>query len=289
MSLQLGAFARIWRRGSAGAIAQAMAGEGLTVAQWNFSALGLPTIDAHRTAEEHERVRGAFQAAGVEVWGLSASFNLIEPDLAERRRLVEGACRMIGIAGALGVTAVTVLTGSRSDDGYSFDPRNREPDAWEAMLRALEPLLAAAQTAGMLIGVEPEGGNVVRDARCGLRLFDEFGADAPIGFIIDPWNLVEGDLLPGARQRSAEVVVAEAFELLGSRAICLQAKDPLGLQYPQFGLDYRQVAQCHSILDPRLPVVIQDVEEADIPRVVRELRAVWSRPAGQQSTAEATY
>lgn len=276
MSLRLGAFARIWRRESPEEIAQAMAADGLTVAQWNFSALGQPTISAERTADDHERVRRVFAASGIEVWGLSASFNLIEPDPDERRRLIDGACRMITIAGSLGVTAVTILTGSRSEDGYSFDERNRDPATWSDMLRSLEPLLDAAAAAKTLIGVEPEGGNVVLDAEHGVALFDEFGPDAPIGFIVDPWNLVEGDLTPGSRQRPAEVVVAEAFDLLGPRMVCVQAKDPLADSYPSFGLDYRQVAELHRAADPSVPVVIQDVEEADIPRAADFLRAVWA-------------
>ncbi|MFT4028319.1 MAG: TIM barrel protein [Protaetiibacter sp.] len=275
MTPRLGAFARIWHRDSPEAIARAMAAEGLVVAQWNFSALGLPTVSGERTAADHERVRDAFDAVGIELWGLSATFNLIEPDAGERQRLIEGARRMIGIAGVLGVTAVTILTGSRSDDGYSFDPRNRERESWAAMLRSLEPLLDAASEAGLLIGIEPEGGNVVIDAEHGVQLFEAFGEDAPIGFIIDPWNLVEGEVMPGAAQRPAEAVVDEAFELLGPRAICLQAKDPLGLHYPQYGLDYRQVAERQRTAAPGLPVVIQDVDEPDIPRAVEFLREAW--------------
>ncbi len=274
--MRLGAFARIWQRDSAAEIAAAMAHQGLTVAQWNFSALGQPTVTADRRPEDLRRVREAFDAVGIEAWGLSASFNLIEPDLEARAELVRGVCHMIGIASELGATAVTLLTGSRSADGYSFDPRNREKQSWTEMLRSLEPILDAASGTGMLVGIEPEGGNVVIDAEHGLALFEEFGDDAPIGFIIDPWNLVEGDLNPGARHRSADTVVNEAFDLLGPRAICLQAKDPLEQQSSSFGLDYGQVGRLHRAHTPDIPVVIQDVDEASMPRAISFLRSAWA-------------
>jgi sugar phosphate isomerase/epimerase len=273
---KVGAFARIWAGEPLDQIVSSMVEQGLTAAQWNFSALGQATISSTRNAEDHRRVRAAFEAQGVELWGLSASFNLIEPDLNERERLVRGACRMIEIAPALGVTAVTILTGSRSADGYSFDPRNREAGAWAEVLRALEPILAAASDSSILIGVEPEGGNVVMDAERGLALFEELGDDAPIGFVLDPWNLVEGDLVDGARRRPADVVIDDAFRLLGPRTICVQAKDPIGAQYPTFGLDYRQVAELHQRYAPDVPVIIQDVERQDIPRAVDLLVSAWS-------------
>ena len=77
-------------------------------------------------------------------------------------------------------------------------PANTDRSAWSDLRRTLDPLLEAAREAGIRLGVEPELANVVRDAPTAARLLDELGADAPIGIVLDPANL----LTPGTVAQS---------------------------------------------------------------------------------------
>ena len=75
-------------------------------------------------------------------------------------------------------------------------------------------------SAGVRLGIEPEPGNVIRDARTAARLLDELGHDAPVGIVLDPANL----LSPETVSRQSEIL-AEAVDLLGPRVVGIQAKD----------------------------------------------------------------
>ncbi len=269
---ELGAFARMWKRDSAAEIAAAMRAEGLTTAQWNFSALGQPTVSGDRASGEYAAVRAALAAHGLTVWGLSATFNLLDADPVRRAGLIEAAVTMTGLAPAIGAAAVTICTGSRAPDGWTYHPGNREPAAWSEMRAGLDPLLAAADTAGVVIGVEPERGCVVAGTASCTRLLAEAGPGAPLGVVLDAWNLVAGD-----PARPAGEVIAEAFAALGPRTVCLQAKDPLGRKFPGGPvIDYAQVARLHAAHCPGVPVILQDVAEQDVAETVAALRAAWA-------------
>jgi len=273
---QLGAFARMWKRDSAAAIAAAMAAEGLAAAQWNFSAIGQPTVSGDRTEEEYAGVRAAMAASGLSVWGLSCTYNLLDADLSRRSGLNEAAVQMVSLAPAIGATAVTICTGSRASDGWTYHPDNQSAQAWQEMRAGLDPLLAAAGRAGVVIGVEPEGGSVVSDATAGARLLDELGTDAPLGFILDAWNLLAGQ--PGRRD---DEVLGEAFAVLGPRTVCLHAKDPLSRTFPSPRVDYEHVAELHAAHAPDAPVVMQDVTENDVGRTVSILQSAWGAVASR--------
>ena len=268
---EFGAFARMWKRDSAGEIAAAMHAEALTTAQWNFSALGQPTVSGDRTRSRYVEVRDAMAASGLSVWGLSCTFNLLDPDPERREALIRAAVRMIAQAPELGATAVTICTGSRAPDGWTYHPDNASPAAWRAMRAGLEPLLDAASEAGILIGVEPERGCVVSDTAACARLLDEAGPGAPLGVVLDAWNLVAGQ-----PQRRAAEVLNEAFAALGPATACLQAKDPLGREWAGPKVDYAQVAGLHAAHAPGAPVILQDVAEADVGETLAELRAAWA-------------
>jgi sugar phosphate isomerase/epimerase len=58
------------------------------------------------------------------------------------------------------------------------------------------------------------------------RLLDELGADAPIGIVLDPANLLTSETV--TRQ---DEIIGEAIDLLGGRIIGTQAKDVVAFGY----------------------------------------------------------
>jgi sugar phosphate isomerase/epimerase len=271
-----GIFARIFPRPSAGEVARALAGAGFPLTQLNLVAFGLPSLpDPGGPADrrpDYGAIRTAFDGAGVTIWGLSATFNMIHPDMTRRRRDGEAARELVANAARLGATCVTLCTGTRDPvDMWRAHPANTAQDAWRDLREGLEPLLAAAEAGSVRLGIEPEPGNVVRDAVCARRLLDELGADrCHLGIVLDPANL----LTPGTLV-AQEVVLGEAFATLGDDVVCLHAKDVVAGGYAapgSGGLDFDLVYRLRQALPRPVPVVVQDTAEDDTPRVRAMLR-----------------
>jgi sugar phosphate isomerase/epimerase len=268
--LDVGAFARIWKSPSVTEIAESMAAAGLSCAQWNFSAMGLPTVSSEIPGNVYEDVAGAFAKAGMSVWGLSVTHNNTHPDPGERARLQAAAVQMIRRAPLLGVTAVTICAGSCNESGWEFHPDNVTGKAWDLMRECLDPLLAAADEAGVDIGIEPEAGSIIRDAQAARRLLDALGPGTRAKIILDAWNLAAGQA-----DRSSADVLGEAFELLGPDTVGLQAKDPRNQAFASPTVDYAVVASLQARHCPGTSVIIQNVAEESIAEVAEFLRSAW--------------
>lgn len=267
--VDLGVFARCFPTQAPEPLGRAIADAGFSSVQLNLSAIGLPTIpDAQALADiDLVAVRRDLEAPGLRIWGLSGSYNLAHPDQERARAQTEDAARLIRRAPELGVVAVTLCTGSRNpDDMWRAHPDNDTPGAWADLLRNLGPLLDAAEEADVFLAVEPEPGNVISGTDAAVRLLDELGERASrIGFILDPANLV-GETGPDAY----EAVLRDAFDRLGSRAICVHAKDVVTWDERiagAAGLDFDLVRELHAALPHPVPVIVQDADPANLAAV----------------------
>ena len=273
---RLGIFARTFRRDTPEQVAAAVAEAGYALAHWNFAAIGHPTLAADADEASFAAVRRAFDAAGVGIPSVSATFNVIHPDLGLRARQTAQAVRLIGLAPRLGAEVVTLCSGTRDpDDLWRPHPANQAPAAWADLRRTLAPLLQAAGAAGVRLGIEPEPANVVRDAPTAARLLDELGEDAPIGIVLDPANLLTPDTIP----RQSEILT-EAADLLGPRVVGIQLKDLTTSGHAAAAgtglLDYPALLH-HLARLPPVPMVVQDAPEADAARVRQDLLR-WQPP-----------
>ena len=275
---RLGIFARTFRRNTPEKVATAVAEAGYPLAHWNFAAIGRSTLGADVGEAHVAAVRRAFDAAGVSIPSVSATYNVIHPDTGFRAGQTAAAVRLIGLVPELGADVVTLCTGTRDPENmWRAHPGNASDSAWTHLRRNLDELLEAARDAGVRLGVEPEPGNVIRSARVAAELLDELGEDAPLGIVLDPANL----LSPETITRQTEILT-EAVDLLGPRVIGVQAKDVVvsGYSAPGAGLlDYPAVFTVLARLHP-VPLIVQDADETDAARV----RADLLRWSGQAST-----
>ena len=207
---RLGIFARTFPRETPEEVAAAVARAGYPLGHWNVAAVGRSTLAGDVGRAEVAAVRRAFDRAGVAIPSVSATFNVIHPDSERRAAQTAQAVRLIGLVPELGADVVTLCSGTRDpDDLWRAHPGNLASDAWTDLRRTLDALLEAASEAGVRLGIEPEPGNVVRDARTAARLLAELGDDAPVGIVLDPANL----LTPETISRQSEIL-AEAVDLL---------------------------------------------------------------------------
>lgn len=277
MTPVFGVFARMFPRHTAKEVAEAVASARFRLVQLNLSSFGAPTLPPLNT--DLEFVRTAFDAHGIEIWGVSATFNAIHPDLTIRRNSVARACGLISNLRGLGAQVATLCTGSRdANDMWRPHADNSTKEAWRDLRSTLDELLDAAGRADIVLGIEPEQGNVIRDTAAANRLLAELGPDAQrVGIILDPANLVT----PRTLDRQG-IILRRAFEVLGSSVIAIHAKDvgPYGgyAAAGTGGLDYGLIAELHGTLPRSVPVIIQDAREDDVARVVEYLAQHWDKP-----------
>jgi len=256
-----GIFARVFPRGDAASVAGAVHDAGYRLTQLNLSVLGaetLPDIGGWRDVDP-VAVSMAFEHAGVEIWGLSGTYNMAHPDAEVRRAGTRRARALIARAREFGAGVVTLCTGSRSRRSmWEAHPDNASGGAWSDMMTELSLLVNQARTADVVLGIEPEPGNVVADAAAGSRLARELGDGAErLGFILDPANL-----LAGAAPEAHEPVLRDAFASLGERTVCVHAKDLVPWEETIAGrgrVDYRLVGELMRSLPADVPVIVQDV------------------------------
>jgi sugar phosphate isomerase/epimerase len=280
LSDRLGIFARTFSRETPEEVAAEVKQAGFAMAHWNFAALGRPTLADGIDDEAFARVRASFDAVGVAIPSVSVTYNVVHPDKGLRERHTAAAVELISRIPSLGADVATLCSGTRDPENmWRYHPDNAEPDAWSDLWATLEVLLDAAATAGIRLGVEPEPGNIVRNASVAATLLNELGPDAPLGIIFDPANL----LSPATIAQQKEILT-DAIDMLGARIIGAHAKDVVESGYSAAGagmMDYHLVFQLLSRI-AAVPLIAQDVEESDAARVHDEL-VRWN----EEATAEA--
>ena len=240
---------------------------------------GIPMVQLHGTVrdqalEDPARVRAVLDAAGIGCVGVGAYGNIVAPDPERRRRNLDLVARSLRAAPELGVPAVSTETGTLHPTGeWDDDPRNTTPEAWEALLRALDELLPVAEASGAVLALEGYVKNVLRTLDGYAALVERYPTPA-LGFVADPYNLLAAPLLP----RQTEVT-AEMFERFGDRFAIAHLKDvaPGGAEVgtPAFGEGvFDQTAYLRLLRDrrPDLALVIEHLEFAQAEAIVDRVR-----------------
>jgi sugar phosphate isomerase/epimerase len=218
--MRLAIFARTFARESMEAALDAVAAHNLDAAQFNPSLLGGSSLPESLAGADADRVAAAHAERGIAMVAVSGTYNMAHPDAARRADGARRLARLIAIAPRLRTGVVTLCTGTRDPgDMWRAHPGNASPDAWGDMRASVAAAVDAAERAGVVVAIEPEPGNVVRDARAARRLLDEIASPA-LRIVLDAANLVAPD--PGADQTR---VIGEALEQLAADIVLAHAKD----------------------------------------------------------------
>jgi sugar phosphate isomerase/epimerase len=262
-----GIFARTFARPSLEAALDAVVAAGLRDVQFNLALLGGESLPATIGAAP---ARSAIAARGLTMAAVSGTYNMAHPAPAARER---GRARLAGLIAAardLGTTTVTVCTGTRdASDMWRAHPDNTTPAAWADMLASMAAAAEAAERHGVTLGVEPEHGNVVRDAPAARRLLDELRTPH-VRIVVDAANLI----VPGEPQAP---VLEEAFALLGDDLVLAHAKDIRAdgtvVAAGAGTLDYERYIELLETAGYRGPLILHGLAEDEVPAAVAFLSA----------------
>lgn len=270
--MRLGIFAKTFAGADPYSVLAAAGRAGYRCVQYNMACSGLPPMPDAVPAGTAESIRAASERTGVAVIAISATYNMIHPDPAVRRRGHASLERIAAVSRDLGSPLLTLCTGTRDpDDQWRGHADNRTPEAWADLRESMAAAVGIADRYGVDLGIEPELANVVDSAAKARSLIDGMGS-ARLKIVLDPANLFEAE--PVDRQRS---IVAEGVALLADRIAIAHAKDrdtDGGFVTAGSGtLDYRFYLRRLREAGFEGPLVAHGLAEAEAPRVARFLAA----------------
>jgi sugar phosphate isomerase/epimerase len=218
--MKLGIFAKTFSGPSPLEVLQAAAASGYACVQYNMACSGMSPLPPHIEPAVADSVRHASLKTGVDIAAVSATYNMIHPDIATRKAGRQSFEAIASAAGRIGTKLLTVCTGSLdAEDQWRHHPDNQGDAAWREMTNEFQILVEIADRYDILIGVEPELANVVNSAQRARALIDSIGSDR-IRIVFDPANLFEE-----ATPEEQRAIIAEAACLLRDRIEIAHAKD----------------------------------------------------------------
>ena len=220
--LELGIFAKTFRRPSVDGVFEAVAQHGFSCTQWNWACVpGLTSLPHKLTAETRREVKHAAATSGIRIAAISATFNLIDPIARERGLALLPA--QAEAATSLDCSLLTLCTGTRNQaDMWMHHPDNDTTEAWLEMLDGLREACRIASRYGVQLGIEPETANVVSDALKAERVLRELGPHRHlVRVILDAANLYK----PPVDPRTQPEVIDDALARLGKHMSLAHAKD----------------------------------------------------------------
>jgi sugar phosphate isomerase/epimerase len=271
--MQIGIFARTFRRPSLGQLLDVIAEHGIESVQFNFSCVGLSTLPEHIDPALVDQIRSELGDRHLKLAAISGTFNLIHPDIRIRRNGLRRLRELAVACARMGAPVITLCTGTRdSENMWRQHPENDSPDAWRDLLTSLTEALAFAESNQVALAVEPEPGNVVDSACKGRRLLDELRSPH-LKVVMDAANLLHTEDLPRMRE-----ILTEAFDLLGTDIVIAHAKD---LQEEGEGhhvaagkgrLDYNLYLSLLRACGFAGPVILHELQEWEVGECVAFLR-----------------
>ena len=279
--MKLGIFAKTFAGTTPEEVLLAARRAGYEAVQYNWACSGLGSLPDRIPERDAVAVGLAAAGTGVEVVALSATYNMVHPELVRRLAGRRALAAIAGAASAAGARLLTVCTGSRdAEDQWRRHPDNGSPGAFRDLCEELEAVLALAEAHDLLVGIEPELGNVVDSALRARELLDALGSER-LRIVLDPANLFDV-----AGPDECRRLVEEAVDLLGTRIALAHAKDrdaagrvaAAGRGVVDFG---------HFLATLRRagfdgPLVTHGCTEAEAPEVATRLRALVDRAEGQR-------
>ncbi len=218
--MRAGIFAKTFAGTTPDVVLAAARDAGYASVQYNFACSGLGPLPETIPNTAFAAMRDASEKTGVAIAAISATYNMIHPDIAIREAGRCSFAQIASVAHQAGSNLLTVCTGSRdAADQWRDHPDNQGTEAWKDMIAEFDHLLAIAERHDVFIGVEPELANVINSAAQARRLIDTMASER-IRIVLDPANLFEHE-----DADTRDRIIDEAINLLKDRIAIAHAKD----------------------------------------------------------------
>jgi L-ribulose-5-phosphate 3-epimerase len=201
-------------------LVQVIAGKGLTSVQLAISkSLGNVNTETGRLSPGFAQyVRSVFAKHHVQIAVLGCYFNMIHPDLEERRKGTERFKEHIRYAREFGCSIVATETGNVNAEIF-YTEENFKEEPFLEVVESVRELVREAEKFGVIVGIEAGVNHPVYSPKVMKRLLDSIDSNN-LQVILDPVNLLTIDTY-----QNQEEIFQEAMDLFGDRVVILHAKD----------------------------------------------------------------
>lgn len=267
--------------------------DGFSCVQLDLSFKDMDLAYETLTKEKCHRIRDAFRDANLPIVCISGYTNIIHPDPKKREQNVFGLQTLLKFARDLGTPYVISETGTyNTESDWVWDSKNGSEEAYEETCSQIEALSKFAYDHGSVFLVENYVNNVIGSVDALTRLFSDVNHPG-LGLLMDPTNYFTdsnighvdetlnrifhtlGDKIKIAHakdckpaedlsEKHAEIDAVESHTFRGAGAVELPAPG-LGI------LNYDLYLQKLSKLHPNIPIIIEHLDEQDIPRAKKFL------------------
>jgi sugar phosphate isomerase/epimerase len=249
------------------------------------------------TKEKCIRIRNAFRDHDLPICCISGYTNIIYPDRSERERRLASLKEIIRHAQYLGSPYVISETGTyNTESDWVHHPNNKTEEGFEECRRVVADLARTAYDHGAMFLLETYVNNVVGSVEETVRMFG--AVDHPgLGLLMDPTNYFETHNIDRMDQ-----MLNQVFDTLSDRIKIAHAKDvkrsgadkgekhadigdedaleshtfrgvgEIELPAPGLGaLNYDLYLARLARKHPNVPIIIEHLDEADVPRAKKFL------------------
>lgn len=285
--IQVGIFTGYYNDTLEDAIKKIKAG-GFSCVQLDLSFKDFDATKEEVTKEKCKRISDAFREANLPVIALSGYTNFVHPDPEKRNANINYLKTMFRFARDLGTAYVASETGTyNAESDWVWHDKNGTEQAYEETCEIIKDLTDYAADWGSTFIVENYVNNVIGSVEKVKRMFKDVNAKN-MGLICDPTNYfcdsniddVDSELNKIFDELSPYMVIAHAKDckraesteekhanieakedktFRGSGAVELPAA---GLGVLNYDLYVKRLAKDH----PNIPLIIEHLDEGDIPR-----------------------
>lgn len=246
------------------------------------------------TADKAKKVRETFRDHELPISCISAYTNIVHPDPAARKQKLEMLKAILRHARSFGSPYVISETGTfNTESDWVHHPKNKTEEGFEECRKVIKELVQTAYDHGAVFLLETYVNNVVGSVEETVRMFAEIDHPA-LGLLMDPTNYFESHNID-----KMDVILKQIFDTLADKVRISHAKDvkragddkgekhadidaseahsfrgvgEIELPAPGLGsLNYDYYLQRLSEKHPNIPIIIEHLDESDVPRAKKFL------------------
>lgn len=236
------------------------------------SVLIQPGLDSLRLASLSDlkprhcrQIAAPFHEAEIEIAGIAAHTNWVDPDTARRRRMIKRFDALIERCRDFGTEHIVSESGTLDPDHpWSDFPENRTSAALALFRRNLSPSVKLAEQCGVKILLKGYLYHVVHSIDVARSIHEHFGDH--VGFVMDPANYFTRNMVT-----SSTTFVRKMFEAIGEMCPIAAGKDVryVGgvLTTPRTGtgsLDYKEFLELWDEMHPGGPMILEQIRPEEL-------------------------